>query len=1071
MTDEPCPHHDGAPRRSTCDGCYRQLADELNELRARYDRSLHGRIDWERDVAAGAAARARQEADQVMRHAAYTRKNLDQILEPARAVAGRASMIEPAMAQPKHRDQVRRFHEAAARDLAEYEAAAESAAQDARELWEAWTAENRQLRGLITAAGQNLHHAQAPGRREGTEPCRCDGCTLIRVARLIPCTPAPDGLPDITSPGWAGHVTVTFTGPSERAGGGARVHDRPLEDWWPAGGTGVRVHGPGTGADGHYAGWLYPDPGTGRWNADLWDETRPMPANPGGRAAVRWRDIPSLQDAEDQVRELLETAGPWWDRSPAPELPPVRRITPPAGPATPAADAIAAVLAEPPRRCRLCGTSIRHTPNEITGEWDWTDESGSTCGTAPDLADLYDPDRNPLGAASPYDALSKLSARITDGKAGLAPGREYASLKIRIGDGPLHHVHQPDSPGERPAITVPEHCGSPARLRPSGWHCRRCGTLIHDEDLAVTITPAPPCDETAAPPGSERDETPRCAVCGRPVTRAPTGRPRAYCSRACQARAYRARAATGTDTDDQALVPASGEHGDVHGGGHAAGLASPGCAEVLHADDQDDVMQVVLLVPQEHRPFAEGLEPGCRLIVVERHADPAHRDRVGDPLGDGLHLGDLIRRQAPDDVGSIRRVLPRPVAHAAASSATRRISPSSAETARAASRSAAAAARPSHSRSWLASAGHRRTATHIHQRSTKCRTGIRSYASRAAAVAAVHSSSNRDRAAASSRATADRIADGVRSGIGITGSPAGMLTIEASYGSSPRPARLPRRQVPRPLRAPATTIRVPDRIPCCNQCGFHLMKLWKVRHPPPRASDSRCWHVPRRTGCPGSVKAARRFTCTPHDLDLLAFLELARQLGDRALYVRRETVGTDPETGEPDDGLPAELARRKGQICDLAVAFASAHGILHTWSATAPWWQEHLDREDAALADAGEEGIQAEQEQRRRAERELADAILADGEFRASSPGARRRRGQLLIPDGTDRHVGFMAADLARQDAEALPEEAYRSVREQLAGLAAEFLASPGWQQAASAAARKQAAEEFLAARADGWHF
>lgn len=36
-----------------------------------------------------------------------------------------------------------------------------------------------------------------------------------------------------------------------------------------------------------------------------------------------------------------------------------------------------------------------------------------------------------------------------------------------------------------------------------------------------------------------RDET--CPVCGRPVARPPSGRPRVYCSRACQQRAYRKR--------------------------------------------------------------------------------------------------------------------------------------------------------------------------------------------------------------------------------------------------------------------------------------------------------------------------------------------------------------------------------------------------------------------------------------------------------------------------------------------------------------------------------------------------
>ena len=56
------------------------------------------------------------------------------------------------------------------------------------------------------------------------------------------------------------------------------------------------------------------------------------------------------------------------------------------------------------------------------------------------------------------------------------------------------------------------------------------------------------CDETPPAIADSRDETPqrvvispRCQVCGEPVSVASTGRPRRYCSRACQARAYRAR--------------------------------------------------------------------------------------------------------------------------------------------------------------------------------------------------------------------------------------------------------------------------------------------------------------------------------------------------------------------------------------------------------------------------------------------------------------------------------------------------------------------------------------------------
>jgi transposase len=56
------------------------------------------------------------------------------------------------------------------------------------------------------------------------------------------------------------------------------------------------------------------------------------------------------------------------------------------------------------------------------------------------------------------------------------------------------------------------------------------------------------CDETPPVSADSCDETrhsavdsARCQVCGKPLSAASTGRPRRYCSRACQARAYRSR--------------------------------------------------------------------------------------------------------------------------------------------------------------------------------------------------------------------------------------------------------------------------------------------------------------------------------------------------------------------------------------------------------------------------------------------------------------------------------------------------------------------------------------------------
>lgn len=56
------------------------------------------------------------------------------------------------------------------------------------------------------------------------------------------------------------------------------------------------------------------------------------------------------------------------------------------------------------------------------------------------------------------------------------------------------------------------------------------------------------CDETPPASAGSCDETrhwpvvsAQCQVCGKPLPAAGTGRPRRYCSRACQARAYRSR--------------------------------------------------------------------------------------------------------------------------------------------------------------------------------------------------------------------------------------------------------------------------------------------------------------------------------------------------------------------------------------------------------------------------------------------------------------------------------------------------------------------------------------------------
>jgi DNA-binding SARP family transcriptional activator len=80
----------------------------------------------------------------------------------------------------------------------------------------------------------------------------------------------------------------------------------------------------------------------------------------------------------------------------------------------------------------------------------------------------------------------------------------------------------------------------------------QCLRQLH-QDILHDRVPGPRDETPPGPaPGTQpRDETPDaepgrpCQVCGQPVATAATGRPRSYCSRACQARAYRARKQAG----------------------------------------------------------------------------------------------------------------------------------------------------------------------------------------------------------------------------------------------------------------------------------------------------------------------------------------------------------------------------------------------------------------------------------------------------------------------------------------------------------------------------------------------
>ncbi|WP_217710460.1 hypothetical protein [Streptomyces sp. NA04227] len=77
--------------------------------------------------------------------------------------------------------------------------------------------------------------------------------------------------------------------------------------------------------------------------------------------------------------------------------------------------------------------------------------------------------------------------------------------------------------------------------------CARCGDVFFTRDprrVNCSYEEAEPeCQEAYDSVGYVKEDsvTAPCGVCGKPVGGASTGRPRCYCSRACQQRAYRQR--------------------------------------------------------------------------------------------------------------------------------------------------------------------------------------------------------------------------------------------------------------------------------------------------------------------------------------------------------------------------------------------------------------------------------------------------------------------------------------------------------------------------------------------------
>lgn len=131
--------------------------------------------------------------------------------------------------------------------------------------------------------------------------------------------------------------------------------------------------------------------------------------------------------------------------------------------------------------CALCPALLHRAPVPGADEWGWADRDGRACGDDPDVAHLL-PDPYAYLAALGERAMALMTGpkRQRDLAAATVVMGEYSALKVRLDLGGTFHQHHPGA-GRAPFYAgpaVPECCGWPALLRPSGFTCRQCGTRL-----------------------------------------------------------------------------------------------------------------------------------------------------------------------------------------------------------------------------------------------------------------------------------------------------------------------------------------------------------------------------------------------------------------------------------------------------------------------------------------------------------------------------------------------------------------------------------------------------------------
>lgn len=228
------------------------------------------------------------------------------------------------------------------------------------------------------------------------------------------------------------------------------------------------------------------------------------------------------------------------------------------------------------------------------------------------------------------------------------------------------------------------------------------------------------------------------------------------------------------------------------------------------------------------------------------------------------------------------------------------------------------------------------------------------------------------------------------------------------------------------------------------------------------------------------------------DMSASEFCDLAVATGTKIFYVETDPFDAERDltvsrsrarpwqSNEEDPGLVSlreEASTYNGRIGEIELAFA-AGGVLHIWTAKAPWYDHFIDR--LKELDPGFNPMlerMPEAEERAVIDR-LAQELSEMSEFKSAPTAAQRRRiarAQTEIATlDADTRPGYrsVAYRAIRQAEERVVTEAdsrYREIEARLAQLAAECEAAPAFRNAGSARARRERARDFLAKKAGGY--